>query len=107
MGLGIPPLILKITLESNPLQCIMLAVGRLAVLITARALPARFAPTEGARSGVAPQGQGMLQYLKQTIYIYIYIHIHILSYIYTHMYICVCMYVYIYIYIYTHRCISI
>ena len=81
MGLGIPPLKLKIMIESNPLRSPML-VGRLAVLITAREI--REKPCMALATH--PRNHG-----SRRAYIYMY------SYI-----ICVLHYTYIYIYIYTH-----
>ena len=81
MELSIPPLEMKMLLESSPLKCKLWLGGPRRLLWVP---PPRPAPRRN------------LQYCTISLYIYIYI------YIYTHTYIHIYMYVYIYIYIHIH-----
>ena len=102
MGLGIPPLMIKIMLESNPLKSMML--GRLGGTACGRGQD-RLEPL--CRSGAASAA---------LIYIYIYSFIYVCIYIYIYM-IIICisislslslsLYTYIYIYTYVYVCIYI
>ena len=97
MGLGIPPLRIKIKLESNPLKSTML-VGRLGVRTCQDAL-AVFRPVRAS------------QQVEGCVYIYIYIYIYnicVCIYIYIerererHLSLSISLSLYIYIYIYTY-----
>ena len=90
MGLGIPPLYIKIMLESSPPKSTML-VGRLGVTAQAHTDPAGL------------QRRGRVR-ASTCIYIYIYMYIERERDI---MYICMCVYIYIYMYTHIHAYIYI
>ena len=118
MGLGVPPLEIKMMPESNPPKSTML-VGRLGVSLpyNRRTALATGSPYRDLEFLLHKTMRRPLLSLSLSLAIYIYIErererdIYIYILIYTHVYIHVCVYIYIYIYIYicthAHMCICV
>ena len=93
MGRGIPPLRIKIMLESNPLKSTML-VRRLAVAAEARPRP-RGGPA-GRRRRPTPSGADGCRFCCDR-YAHIYMCVRIMYVYYVRIHVCMCIYIYIYI----------
>ena len=105
MGMRIPLLKLKITLESNPLKSRIL-VRRLAVDFGSLIVRGRPSPRAGELLGARPAELNMELYIYIYIYIYTYLFIYlfivflfIIIYVYRSLSLSLYIYIYIYIYI--------